>query len=179
MARYAETWLHPEGPGPAYVEILRVKPDEQTLLIPAPAARYVPWLQGGEKLDVILELCEPGRIVGHSRQQFDEQLGDFIGQQVSLYTGGPEGRRAARTRLLAIGERNLTAKINRDRYLSLSPRAAFHLGFERSGDHTLFFIALLETFEIWTAEFHERVRPELTRSISEFSSILLPEIRTL
>ncbi len=173
MARPAETWLHEAGPGPAFVEIVRVRRDDPRLLLPRPAQKYVSWLDSEEKQEAVLELAEPGRIVGRSLAEFQASTADFVGQKVEDSTRGEDGD--ARKALIALGERFLRAKITKDKHMILTSRVFAHLDLPDGNAHALYFVALLDTIEIWSKTFRERVRPSLARSIPDFATRLLDD----
>lgn len=168
MARYSESWLIESGRGPAYVEFVTIKKGEPRVLIPKPASNYISWLKGEEKLRAILELAEPGRIIGHSRAAFDLNADPFIQNQVDCLEAGEEKTvELARKRLLAIGERFQTVKIDAEHHISFNKRALNHLEHDHSSDHQMVFFALLDTFEFWSANFYLHAQPYLANDIKE------------
>ena len=176
MARPAETWLHDTGPGPAFVDIVRVRSEDPRVLLPAPAQKYVSWLNTDEKSEIVLELAEPGRVVGYSWEDFRARTTKFVEQQLNAYLR-KEANGDARRALIAMGERFLRARITKDKYLILSHRVLAHLSMTNghAGDHELYFVAVLDTIEFWTLDFRERARAQLETSISEFANDMIKE----
>lgn len=176
MARPAETWLHDAGPGPAFVDLVRVRTDDPRVLLPAPAQKYVEWLNSDERQEIVLELAEPGRVIGYSWDDFRQRTTKFVEQQLNAYLR-KEANGNARKALIAMGERFLRARITKDKYLILSHRVLTHLGMTNghSGDHELYFVAVLDTIEFWTQDFREKARAKLADNISEFANTLIDE----
>lgn len=179
MARPAETWLHDSGPGPAFVDIVRVRHDDPRVLLPAPAQKYVSWLDTEERQEIVLELAEPGRVVGYSWEDFRQRTTKFVEEQLDAYLRR-EGDGDARKALIAMGERFLRARITKDKYVIFSHRVIAHLALSAGAnseaarkDHDLYFVAVLDTIEFWTRAFRERARMKLTESIADFASHLI------
>ena len=76
--------------------------------------------------------------------------------------------------LLAIGERFIRGSINKNNYLALNNRIIFHMNFSLGKKTRVMFIALANTFEIWTEQFYEEIKPQLSSPITERCTNLVP-----
>ena len=170
MAKYAETWLYSDDSGPAYIEPLEFVPSQKGgILIPKPAIMWAPWLESSERQETLVELAEHGRIIGHPINYLDEQLGEPIGE-LRLELADETTRQIARTKLVAIGERFIRAKIDGARNLYLSSRILHHLDLNPGETAQVMFVAIARAFELWTINFYEEVRPDLAKTIRDHST---------
>jgi hypothetical protein len=170
MPRHAGTWLSDDAVGPAYVEPVEFVPStKEGFLIPQPAIHFLPWLDGVEKTGAILELAEQGRLIGHSPEILEDHLIGLIHEQQEILATNATSP-SARTTLIALGERFIKAKINKNRYIYLNSRINSHLNLKIGDKETVFFIAVAGTFEIWTTQFYEYIRPALAKTIEYYCS---------
>lgn len=172
MAKYAETWLSSDGSGPAYFEPIEFVPSQKGgILIPKPATIWMPWLESSERQEVLLELAERGRIVGHPISYLDDQLAEPI-TELQLELTDHATFPLARTRLVAIGERFIKAKIDGSRNLYLSVRIINHLDLVMGTQARVIFVAVAGTFEVWTTTFYDNVRQDLANTIQDHCTTL-------
>jgi hypothetical protein len=168
MATYAETWISLDPSGPAYFEILDFVLKKDGLLIPKPAVTWIPWIK--EAGELVLELAEAGRVIGHPTKFLGEGLTASIAEQTTELL---EHRTApARSKLIAFGERFVKGKLSAERYLYVNSRMQLHLAVAMGQPVKLVFVAVANTFELWTIEFYSSVRLKLAALIPECCATL-------
>ena len=149
MPKHAETWLDPDKGGPAYFEPLTIAPSQRDgMLIPKPATLQAPWLDGSSGSEILLELAERGRIIGHPINHLTDRLGEPI-KELRLELSRRGGHITARTKLIALGDRFMRAKVDSSRNLYLNARILYHLDLRFGQEATVIFLAVAGTFEIY------------------------------
>lgn len=167
IPRHAETWLDANENGPAYFEALTVAPSRSDgLLIPKPATLQARWLEAPGSSEVILELAEHGRIIGHPVGYLADRLGPPI-QDLRLELSRAGDNISARTKLIAMGDRFMRAKMDVSRTLYLNARILYHLDLKSQQECTIIFLAVAGTFEIWTTAFYEAIRSGLANTLAD------------
>ena len=127
---------------------------------------WAPWLESSERQETLLELAERGRIIGHPLNYLDEKLAEPIAE-LRLELADEATSQIARTKLMAIGERFIRAKIDSSRNLYLNSRILHHLDLIPGESARVMFVAIARTFEIWTISFYEGIRPDLAKTIRD------------
>jgi len=171
MAQRAETWLFPDKPGPSYLELIDFVPKKDGMTIPKPAISLVPWLGNAGAFEVILELAEHGRAIGHPSDLIANGLGQLVADQQAMLAEKADSE-SARTKLIAVADRFIRAKISGSSALYLNRRILHHLDLALERPATIAFLAVPRSFEIWTMEFYERIRAKLADTISEHTTRL-------
>lgn len=165
MARNAENWLKKDDPGQISVSVIKTDSRDRAV-VPSPARNQIEWLKEGNPCDVKLELSDFGRIiVGHLTDN-DPLLIEL--DRLNRGIGDPENE----TAILAITERFLRSKMEKDARLQLRDREFAHLGIPRTKSRIepaiLYIVGFPNRFEIWTEEYRTRIRDELANYISDF-----------
>jgi hypothetical protein len=156
--RIPEVWVDPEGPGPAYVELVEVRVSGETtgprIQIPAQGRNCVEWLKAGAPCDALIEISEPGRIrllpwAPHgeavvarrrelAREPYDEQLNE----------------------LLSLTERFRRIHVEKNGRFPVHDRELFHLGLNPATTGTTLLICLPGHVELWNEDFRRRWREQ-------------------
>lgn len=122
MSRPPETWPDPEGPKPAYVELIDLRPsdDGPRVQIPAPGRGCVEWPREQESRAALVEIAEPGRI-----RVLSWKYGQTVVSRLrELGRVDDEGSEE----LLLLVERYRRVTIEKNGRFPLHDRELFHLG---------------------------------------------------
>lgn len=166
MATFSDILIGPETSDSVYVEILDVDPKNKMILIPAPARRIVSYLNQREKADVILELDEDGRVIGHSFTEGETIYREFLDNHREAAASGDL---QALHFLAAIGGRFLKSRVNKYGYLPLHSRVLHHLSNDGRLPTQVFLLTLLGKFELWSPAYRNHVHETTAPILREMS----------
>jgi hypothetical protein len=155
MTRPPETWVDPDGPGAAYVELLDVRPGKKSstrplVVIPVKGRACAAWLKMGAT--VLVEIADPGRVRLLPWQPFGEAV---VKRRRELAQGADEEER---NELILLTERFRRVHIEKNGRFPLQEREQFHLGLGSDTGWMVLVICTAEAIELWNEQFRRHWR---------------------
>jgi hypothetical protein len=155
--RVPETWVDPDGPGAAYVELIDTQPASEAtgplVRIPRKGQDCVPWLTGEAALPALVELAEPGRIRLLPWRPFGERV---IERRRELSQAAENSDDIAE--LVFLTERFRRVHIEKSGRFPLHDRELLHIGLGPSTGWLTLLVCTRHTLELWSEEFRRQWR---------------------
>jgi DNA-binding transcriptional regulator/RsmH inhibitor MraZ len=165
MARTTEDWLREEDPGPITVSVIQID-SRGRVVVPPHGRNQITWLKNGNPCETSVELSDRGRIIV---RQFSED--NAVLQERDRIANDFDAADDEEP-LLAITERFLRGKMEKNGRFKLHLREFAHLGISRTElrDETavLYLICFPDRIELWSEDYRNRKREDLADQISDF-----------